>query len=265
VLRFAANISLLFTEWPLLDRFAAARDAGFEAIEVQFPYDETPQALARSARAAGVSVALINAPVGPDLATLGLACVDVEDGLFLSEMARGLRYALALGAPCVNVLAGRTSAAGKPASLERLVRRLAIAAEAFAGSGIVALLEPMNPLDRPDYCVTDFDTASAVLRRTDPRVGLQFDCYHAARMGLDPVEAWTRLCGDIRHVQIADCPGRHEPGSGSLDWTSLFGALQSAGYAGWVGAEYLPSAATPQSLGWFDRWRPVRDASDGGR
>lgn len=259
MLRFAANISLLFTEWPLLDRFSAARDAGFEAIEVQFPYEASPQALARAVQAAGVAVALVNAPVGPDVATVGLACVDGADDLYRSELARGLEYALALGAPCVNVLAGRTAEAARPAALERLVRRLAIAAEVFSGHGVVALLEPMNPIDRPDYCVTDFDTAIRVLRQTDPRVGLQFDGYHAARMNLDPAALWTRLRRETRHVQIADCPGRHEPGSGTVDWTRFFGTLDSGGYTGWVGAEYSPSSATRQSLDWFEAWRtPAR-------
>ncbi|HUO71929.1 MAG TPA: TIM barrel protein [Solirubrobacteraceae bacterium] len=250
MLKLAANLSMLFTEWPLRDRFAAARDAGFDAVELQFPYAEPADVLARAAEAAGIEVALINAPIGPDPASLGLACLPGAADLFRSELERGFRYAMALGSPCINVLAGRSGAADWAEGLDRVVERLAMAAELCTAHGVTPLLEALNPADRPDYCVTDFETAVSVLRRTGAHVRLQFDVYHATRMGLDPCEAWERWRPHVGHVQIADCAGRHEPGTDRVDWRAVFNAIRASDYAGWVGAEYVPLSGTLSGLGW---------------
>jgi hydroxypyruvate isomerase len=121
----------------------------------------------------------------------------------------------------------------------------------------------INPVNAPGYCVADFDLAATLLAATDPRVGLQFDVYHAAMLGLDPAQAFMRHLPRIRHVQFADSPGRHEPGTGSLDFGGIFRTIRGSGYAGWVGAEYHPAGITTAGLGWMREygWLPAAQDS----
>ncbi|HTV77493.1 MAG TPA: TIM barrel protein [Steroidobacteraceae bacterium] len=251
MLRFSANLSLLFRELPLLERFAAAREAGFPTVEIQNPYEHTAAVLTGAACAADVQVILINAPLGEDPATFGTASLPQRAAAFRAELERAAEYAQALGARQVNVLAGRTSPGQQPAAIGRLVDNLALAAEILGVAGTQPLLEVINPVSAPGYCVTDFEVAASVLEATDPGVGLQFDVYHAAMLGLDPAQAFVQQLPRIRHVQFADCPGRHEPGTGGLDFTGIFGTIRDSGYAGWVGAEYHPVTTTAAGLGWM--------------
>jgi hydroxypyruvate isomerase len=247
----SANISLLFREMPLLERFGAARAAGFPTVEIQNPYEHSAVALTRAARAAGVAVVLINAPLGEDPRTFGTASLPQRAAQFRAELARAAEYAQALGTPLVNVLAGRSEPQEQPAALQRLTDNLALAAELLGAAGARPLLEVINPVSAPGYCVADFDLAARILAAADARVGLQFDVYHAAMLGLDPAAAFTRHLAQIRHVQFADSPGRHEPGTGSLDFRGIFGTISASGYDGWVGAEYHPIGATAAGLGWM--------------
>jgi hydroxypyruvate isomerase len=252
LIRFSANVSLLFRELPLLERFAAAREAGFGAVEIQVPYDLAAASLARAADAAGIPIVLINAPMGPDRTAPGMACRPEHRELYRAELARAAEYAHTLGVPCVNVLAGRAAPQEREACLDLLVEHLSLAAEALASAGARALLETVNPFDAPGYCVPSFELAAEVLARSDPRVGLQFDVYHAARLGLEPDVAFAKVRPLVGHVQFADVPARHEPGTGTLPFERIFGAIESSGYEGWVGAEYHPSSArTAESLGWL--------------
>jgi hydroxypyruvate isomerase len=251
MLRAAANISMLFAELPLLERFDAARAAGFPTVEIQNPYAHSAASLTRAARAAGVQVILINAPMGEDPRTYGTACLADRGATFRGELELAADYAQALGARMVNVLAGRTQPQEQPAAISRLAANLALAAEVLGHAGASPLLEVINPINAPGYCVADFDLAARILESGDARVGLQFDVYHAAMLGLDPALAFTRLLAHIRHVQFADSPGRHEPGSGSLDFAAIFRAIRDSSYQGWVGAEYHPAGATLASLSWM--------------
>jgi hydroxypyruvate isomerase len=251
VLRFSANLSLLFRELPLLERFAAAREAGFDAAEVQVPYEVPAAAIARAADAAGLPVVLINAPMGPQLGSPGMACRPELRAAFRDSLERAAEYAGALGCPCVNVLAGRAARAERETCLRQLTEHLALAAEVLGLVGARPLLEAINPYDAPDYCIASVPLAAEILSRCDPRVGLQFDIYHAARLGLDPAAAFASHQHRIAHVQFADSPGRHEPGTGALDFEALFAAIERSGYAGWLGAEYHPSGRTADSLGWL--------------
>jgi hydroxypyruvate isomerase len=251
MLGLSANISLLFREMPLLERFAAARAAGFPTVEIQNPYEHSAVTLTRAARAAEVAVVLINAPLGEDPRTFGTASLPGRDGQFREELARAADYAQALGTPLVNVLAGRAEPQDRPAAVQRLTDNLALAAEVLAAAGARPLLEVINPINAPGYCVADFDLAARILDVGDARVGLQFDVYHAAMLGLDPAAAFTRHLAHIRHVQFADRPGRHEPGSGDLDFRGIFRTIRASGYRGWVGAEYHPLASTLAGLGWM--------------
>jgi hydroxypyruvate isomerase len=247
----SANISVLFREIPLLERFAAARAAGFPTVEIQIPYEHSASTLTRAARAADVQVILINAPMGEDPRTYGTACLSDRAAAFRGELERAADYAQALGARMVNVLAGRTEPQEQPAAISRLTANLALAAEVLERAGASALLEVINPINAPGYCVADFDLATRILEAGDARVGLQFDVYHAAMLGLNPAQAFARLLAHIRHVQFADSPGRHEPGSGSLDFAAIFRTIRDSSYQGWVGAEYHPAGATLAGLGWM--------------
>lgn len=251
MLELSANISLLFRELPLLERFAAARAAGFAAVEIQNPYEHPAATLADAARAAGTRVILINAPMGEDARSFGTACLPDRAVPLRTELERAAEYAQALGTPLVNVLAGRTSPADQQAAAGRLTGNLALAADILGRVGAHPLLEVINPVNAPGYCVPDFELAADILGRSDPRAGLQFDVYHAAMLGLDPAVAFTRHLRRIRHVQFADCPGRHEPGTGGLDFQGIFHTIRGSGYTGWVGAEYHPTAATVAGLGWM--------------
>jgi len=247
----SANISMLFRELPLLERFAAARAAGFLTVEIQNPYEHPAATLTSAARAADVQVILINAPLGEDPGTFGTACLPRPTAMFRAQLARAAEYAHSLGTRMVNVLAGRTAPADRPGALRRLTDNLALAAELLGEANARPLLEVINPVNAPEYCVADFESAAAILDASDSRAGLQFDVYHAAMLGLDPAQAFTRQLPRIRHVQFADNPHRHEPGTGSLDFTNIFATIRGSGYDGWVGAEYHPLATTTAGLRWM--------------
>jgi hydroxypyruvate isomerase len=247
----SANISLLFRELPLLERFAAARTAGFPTVEIQIPYEHSAAALTRAARAAGVQVILINAPMGEDARSFGTASLPGRAVQFRAELERAAEYAQALGTHQVNVLAGRCEPEEQAAARSRLTDNLALAAQILGAVGARPLLEVLNCVNAPGYCVTDFAVAADILGASDPRVGLQFDVYHAAMLGLDPAQAFTQHLPRIRHVQFADSPGRHEPGTGALPFGEIFRTIRESGYEGWVGAEYHPAGATAAGLGWM--------------
>ncbi len=265
MLGLSANISLLFRELPLLERFAAARAAGFPTVEIQNPYEQSAAALTSAARGADVAVILINAPMGEDPRTFGTASLPGRTAQFRAELERAAEYAQALGDRMVNVLAGRTEPERQPAALRRLTDNLALAAEVLGGVDARPLLEVINPVNAPGYCVPDFASAADILDASDTRVGLQFDVYHAAMLGLDPASAFTQHLARIRHVQFADTPGRHEPGTGRLDFAGIFRTIRDSGYQGWVGAEYHPAAATRTGLGWMRDYGWLSNTSDGGQ
>lgn len=247
----SANISVLFRELPLLERFAAARAAGFPTVEIQNPYEHPAAALTTAARNAGVGVVLINAPMGEDPRTFGTASLPHRTALFRSELSRAAEYAHALGVRMVNVLAGAAVPADRSAALRRLQDNLAVAAELLGAANAHPLLEVINPINAPDYCLSDFEAAVAILNAGDSRAGLQFDVYHAAMLGLDPAQAFTRYLPHIHHVQFADCPHRHEPGSGELDFAGIFRTIRTSTYSGRIGAEYHPLTTTAAGLGWM--------------
>jgi len=256
--RFSANISTLFQEYPVLERFDAARRAGFSAVEIQFPYAIPLDDLVRAKRAAGVTVALINLPAG-DVAAgeRGLAGLPGRQSAFAEAIARGRRYAEALGCPTVNALAGIPSpAAAIEDCLDVLAENLHAAAVAFATAGIRVVTEAINDRDIPGFLMTTSAAAVAAITRADhPNLALQYDIYHMHIMEGDLLATLARLGPRIGHVQFADAPGRHEPGSGEIDFAALFAALDAIGYDGWTGAEYMPSTTTEESLEWFAGFR----------
>jgi hydroxypyruvate isomerase len=251
--RFAASLNLMFQEWPLLDRFAAARDAGFEAVEVQFPYAEKPGAIAKRVAATGLELVLMNTPRGgPETGGRGLAAIPALRAEFERSLDQALDYMLATGCRMLHVMAGTHETASEPA-FEASLRH---AAAKLAPIGGTALIEPLNLYDNPGYFLSDFDQAARIVRRLDlPNVRLQFDIYHRQRRHGEILGALAEMLPIIAHVQIAGTPGRNEPYQGEIDYHHVLSALDRLGYTGWVGAEYTPRAGTLEGLGWLRQWQ----------
>jgi hydroxypyruvate isomerase len=256
VIRICANLSTLFQDLPWPHRFAAARAGGFDGVEMQFPYSQPAEILALAARAAALPVVLVNAPVDPPAHPLGIACRPELKAQFRAELARIEEYALALGVRWVHVLAGRPEAgADRAGALRVYTENLVLAAERLRPHGIEVLIEPLNRHDAPGYLLHSFDLAAEIIAVCGAGVGLQFDIYHATRMQLDVAEELGRALPLIRHIQFADAPGRHQPGTGSVRFEPLIAKLIEARYAGWLGAECFPDGAHGDSLGWLAQWR----------
>lgn len=252
--RFAANLSYLFTEVPFERRFAAAAEAGFAAVEFHFPYAFPAARLADAARAAGVAVVLFNLPPGDWAAgERGIACHPDRVDEFRAGVALAIEYAQALGCPRLNCLAGLLPAGVDAATAHStLVANLRFAAQALASAGLTLLLEPINTRDMPGFFVATSRQALDIIAAVGaPNLRLQYDVYHAQIMEGDVARTLAAELPRIGHIQIADHPGRHEPGTGAIDFPLLFGHLDRIGYAGWVGCEYAPSIDTAASLGWL--------------
>lgn len=254
--RFAANLDWLFGEWAYLDRFAAAADAGFTAVETIAPWDHAPEAIARRLEANGLTLALFNLPsCDPAGDTYGLAALHDRFDEFRESVARALDLAQATGVRCVHMMSGRADPADLRAR-KRYERAVRYAAEAFAPWGVTVALEPINTRDIPGYYLCDFGMAEAVIDTVAlPNVKLQFDIYHRQIIHGDVSVALRRLMPIIGHVQIASVPSRHEPDGEELNFPFLFAELDRLGYAGFVAAEYRPRGTTLDGLGWLKAYR----------
>ncbi len=258
-MKVAANLSLLFTELPLRERVVAAAAAGFDGVEIQFPYELPALRLQEALVAAGMPLVLFNLPAA-DLMRggAGLAAVPARQGDFDRALQEALTYAAMVRPACVNVLPGRLLAGvSREQALTTLAANLRKAAEAFQLLGIVVLCEAINPLDMPDFLINTPEQLDMLLRAVDHcNCQVQYDLYHMARQGLDLVAGIELLAGRIGHVQFADCPGRGAPGTGQIDFAPVWAALRDNGYQGWLGAEYRPGEdGTRAGLGWLPGWR----------
>lgn len=251
---FSANISTLFTALPLAERFAAAAQAGFRAVEIQFPYAHKPAELAAAARQAGVDIVLINMPAGNFAAgERGIACLPGRGAEFRAALAQAITYATALHCPRVNGLAGNIpEGAGAEECWDLAVANLRDAADAFAIHNIELLIEPLNRADNPRFLLNGSQSALDLITAMGKRnVALQFDAYHSAAAGEDACAELARHISQIGHIQISDSPGRGAPGSGKLDFTRFFRALNHLPYTGWVGCEYFDPAP---DFGWMQNY-----------
>jgi len=251
--RFAANLSMLFTEQPFLDRFAAAAEAGFTAVECQFPYAFAAADIRQRLRDNGLQLVLHNLPAGDwEAGERGIACHPQRIAEFRSGVARGIDYALALEVPQLNCLAGIAPEGVADGLLrDTLLANLAYAASQCQAAGLGLVAEPINTYDIPGFYLHHTAQALALLDAVGAdNLRLQFDLYHAQRMEGELSGTLSRHLARIGHIQVADNPGRHEPGTGEIHYPFLFALLDRLGYAGWVGCEYKPASTTRAGLGW---------------
>lgn len=252
--RFCANLTMLYNEHAFLDRFAAAAKDGFTGVEFLFPYDFPKDELAARLKEHGLTQALHNLPAG-DWAggERGIACHPDRVEEFRAGVAKGIEYATALGCKQLNCLAGKAPEGVPDAELRRtFVENLRYAAPELAKAGIKLLAEPVNNRDIPGFYLNYSAQAISILDEVgSDNLYLQYDFYHTQIMEGDLTTTFRRLKSRIAHVQIADNPGRNEPGTGEINYPFIFGMLDAEGYEGWIGCEYKPAAATTDGLGWF--------------
>lgn len=262
--RFAANLSLMFTEVPFLDRFARARAAGFDAVEFLFPYEHPAADIAARLADHGLQLVLFNAPPGDWAAgERGIAALPGRAEEFRDGVQRALDYANALSCPRLHLMAGLTpTGIVRDTLLATYAANLAWAAEECAKVAVKPVIEPINHRDIPGFILNTTDQAAAVIAAIGPdRLGLQFDLYHCQITEGDLVPRMERLLPIIAHMQVADTPGRHEPGTGEVNWPFIFARLDAMGYRGWIGCEYRPAGETNAGLGWFAPWREATAAA----
>lgn len=260
-MRFAANISMLYTELPMLARIDAAANDGFAAIEVQFPYEEEASEFRRALAASHCGIVLINAPPGnAGAGERGIAAIPGQESRFEASFAQATDYAMMVGAHRIHVMAGRLPAGSDPADAARVyLRNLAFACDRAQQHGISVMIEPINTRDIPGYFLTGPQQAAEVIEALGrDNLGLQFDCYHAQIIGGDLSRQIERHFRHIGHVQVAGAPDRNEPDIGEIHYPALFELLDRLGYAGWVGCEYRPAhggipGGTSAGLGWMRR------------
>ncbi|NUU04095.1 hydroxypyruvate isomerase [Herbaspirillum robiniae] len=252
--RLAANLTMLFTEQPFLERFKAAADAGFKAVEFLFPYAFDPEQIADQLRANQLQLVLHNLPAGNwDGGERGIACHPDRVAEFRAGVDDAIRYARALEVPQLNCLVGiLPQGVSREAAREVLVGNLKYAAGKLKENGIRLLIEPINSFDIPGFFLnTTRQAVELILATGSDNLFVQYDIYHMQRMEGELANTIKANLSLIRHVQLADNPGRFEPGTGEINYRYLFRFLDEIGYDGWIGCEYKPRAGTKEGLGWI--------------
>lgn len=254
--KFAANLSMLFTELPFLDRFEAAARAGFTAVEFLFPYAYSAADIKQRLDANGLKLVLHNLPAGDwDAGERGIACHPDRVDEFRDGVAKTISYATALGVGQVNCLAGKAPAGVSDAVLRStFVNNLKYAAAELKGAGLRLLIEPINRFDIPGFYLNYTAQALEILDEVGAdNAFVQYDIYHAQRMEGELAATMQKQLTRIGHIQLADNPGRNEPGTGEINYPFLFAHLDRIGYTGWIGCEYKPATTTEAGLGWRQR------------
>ena len=252
--KFAANLTMMFGEADFLDRFQAASDAGFEGVEYLFPYDYEPERLADLLSARGLVQVLHNLPAGDWAAgERGIACHPDRIGEFQDGVGKAIEYAKALGCAQVNCLAGIVPrGVSARAARDTLADNLKFAAPALEAEGIRLLIEPINQIDIPGFLLSRTRDARSIIGEVaSSNLYIQHDIYHMQIMEGDLARVIERNLDVIAHMQIADNPGRHEPGTGEINYPFLFDFIDNLGYEGWIGCEYVPKTTTLDGLGWL--------------
>jgi hydroxypyruvate isomerase len=253
MVRLSANLGLLWADRPLQEAIRAAAEAGFDAVELHWPYATDAGVLRAALAAAGLPVLGINTVRGDAAGDFGLAALPGRIGEARAAIAQAFGYAAAIGASAVHVMAGKASGA---AARRVFVDNLRYASDLGAASGIGVLIEPLNTRDVPGYFLTDPAEAEAILAATGrENVRIMFDCYHMAMMGHDLLPAVARSLDRIGHIQFAAVPDRGEPDRGAVDYARLLPQIVAAGYRGCFGAEYRPRRGTDEGIGWVTALR----------
>lgn len=252
--KFAANLTMLFNEVPFLERFAAAKAAGFEAVEYLFPYAYDKNELAGLLKTHGLKQVLHNLPAGNwDAGERGIACHPDRVEEFRAGVDKAIEYAKALGCQQVNCLAGKVPAGvSREQAHATFVANLKFAADKLKAAGLKLLIEPINSYDIPGFFLNYTAQAAAILDEVgSDNLYIQYDLYHAQRMEGELAATVQKHLARIAHVQLADNPGRNEPGTGEMNYPFLFRHLDAIGYTGWIGCEYKPKTTTVEGLGWI--------------
>ena len=254
--RFAANLSMLFTEQPFLDRFEPAAKAGFKAVEFLFPYAFSAADIRARLEANGLTLVLHNLPAGDwEAGERGIACRPDRVEEFRTGVAQAITYAKALGVKQLNCLAGKVPPGVSDATLRQtLVDNLRYAAAELKKNSLRLLIEPVNTFDIPGFYLNRTVQAIHLLDEVGAdNAFVQYDIYHAQRMEGELAATMNKYLPRIGHIQLADNPGRNEPGTGEINYPFLFAHLDRIGYDGWIGCEYKPAATTEAGLGWYHR------------
>ena len=251
--KLAANVSMLFPEHAFLERFSAAASTGFRYVEYQFPYAWPARQVAARVDEAGVVVVLHNLPAGdPAKGDRGIACLPGRESEFREGVERAIEYARAVGCPRMNCLAGIAPAeVARERLQETLVANLGYAAGRLKAEGIRLLIEPINPRTVPGFFLNSSRQAEAIIDATgSDNLAIQYDLFHMQIVEGDLAMTLERLLPKIGHMQLADVPGRHEPGTGEINFTWLLAHIERLGYEGWIGCEYNPLGDTAAGLAW---------------
>ena len=262
--KFSINLSLLLTEMPFYQRFAAAAELGFKGVEIQFPYDYPAHDLAELAAASGLEIVLYNFPAG-DISTgdMGIAAIPGREDEFARGVERAVEYNDVLKVKRVNILAGKIPLdVSRETAMSVLENNVKVAVDAFAGKDVDILLEPANGVDLPNFLLQRTEDAVEIIDRVGcDNVMVQLDFYHRQIMQGNLIDGLKKFLPRIGHIQFADVPGRHEPGTGEINFDYIFKTLDEIGYEGWVGAEYHPRTNTKDSMTWFADWTRNRASS----
>jgi hydroxypyruvate isomerase len=255
--RFAANLTMLFNEVPFLERFALAKTGGFKAVEFLFPYEFDVQEVKSALDNNALKLVLHNLPAGDwNAGERGIACLPDRIEEFRSGVAKAIEYAKALGVPQLNCLAGKAPSGVDPKVLhDTFVDNLQYAARELKKVDLKLLIEPINTFDIPGFYLSKTEQGIAILDAVGAdNAFVQYDIYHAQRMEGELANTIKKYLSRIAHIQLADNPGRNEPGTGEINYAYLFGLLDSLGYDGYIGCEYKPLKSTEAGLGWMSQY-----------
>ncbi len=253
--KFSANLTMLFNEVEFLDRFERAKRAGFKGVEYLFPYGWSKGELKERLNQHGLVQVLHNLPAGNwQAGERGIACLPGREGEFQDGVGTAIEYAKELGCPRLNCLVGKIPQGVPPEKVRQtLVENLRFAAKALEKEGIRFLIEPLNDQDMPGFYLGRTRDAFQLMEDVNhPNLFLQYDIYHMQMMEGNLTKTILSNLAKIRHIQLADVPGRHEPGTGEINFSNLFRFIDEAGYEGWIGCEYNPKGKTEDGLKWIE-------------
>ena len=255
-MKFTANLSMLFTEVTLIERFQAAKNCGFDAVEIQFPYELSSEVIKEELKKHQLQLVQFNVAANDLLqGGEGLAAVPGKVEQFRDAVTQASEYAKILKPVCINVLAGCCFDQNRVKDYQQIYKdNLEFAVASFASLGVSTVFEAINTYDMPEFLIHSGEQMLQILEAVNhPKLLMQYDIYHMSRMDEDIVEFINQHAEKIGHFQFADDPGRGQPSTGEIDFVRVFAAIEQSGYQGWMGAEYKPVGSTEASLSWFKR------------